>query len=127
MSAGFSLHNTSKGKLPRLPFELMKEAVLGKDYELSLVFLNEKDMHEINKNYHKKDKPTNILSFPLDEKTGEIFICPQYAMKEAHLYDRMYENYIGFLFIHGLVHLKGYDHGSRMENEEQKVREKFDI
>ncbi len=127
MSDTFTVTNNTKGKLPSLPFPRMKEEVLGKGYELSLVFVDEPEMQEISKNHHKKDKPTNILSFPLDETTGEIFICPQYAQKEAHLYDRMYENYIGFLFIHGLIHLKGFDHGSRMENEEQKVREKFNI
>ncbi len=127
MSDTFTLVNKTKGKLPSLPFEVMKDEVLGKDYELSLVFVTEAESHKINLAYRQKDKPTNILSFPLEKNAGEIFICPEYAKKEAPDFEREYENYLAFLFIHGLVHLKGFDHGSRMENEEQKFRNKFGI
>jgi probable rRNA maturation factor len=127
MSDSFTLINTTKGKLPRLPFEQIKNEALGENYELELIFLDPKEMHEINLEHHKKDKPTNILSFPLNEKSGQIFICPAYAKKEAPDFDRKYENYIGFLFIHGVIHLKGFDHGSTMENEERKIRTKFEI
>jgi probable rRNA maturation factor len=127
MSETFEITNKTKGKLPRLPFVQMKEAVLGKDYELSLVFVSEKESHKINLAHRQKDKPTNILSFELDKKSGEIFICPAYAKKEAPLFERTYSNYIAFLFIHGLMHLKGYDHGSTMENEEVKIRKQFSI
>jgi probable rRNA maturation factor len=127
MQTAFTLLNTTKGKLPRLPFRDMKDAVLGKDYELSLVFVSEKKSHEINLATRGKDKPTNILSFPLDKTSGEIFICPTYAKKEAPQFERDFKNYLAFLFIHGLVHLKGFDHGSRMEREERKFRTIFSI
>lgn len=127
MAHGFTLTNMTKGKLPRLPFADMKNEVLGKDYELSLVFVDEVESHNINLAHRKKDKPTNVLSFPLDKTSGEIIICPEYAKKEAPLFDRTYENYLAFLFIHGLVHLKGFDHGSRMEAEEEKIRILFGI
>jgi probable rRNA maturation factor len=84
-------------------------------------------MQLINRDHHFKDKPTNILSFPLDTTTGQIFICPEYARKEAPDFERTYENYLAFLFIHGLIHLKGHDHGSIMETEEQKIRNQFGI
>jgi probable rRNA maturation factor len=127
MVESFTLLNTTKGKLPRLPFREMKEAVLGTDYELSLVFVDEKESHRVNLETRGKDKPTNILSFPLDKNSGEIIICPTYAEKEAPNFERTYENYMAFLFIHGLVHLKGFDHGSRMESEEKKFRTLFTI
>ncbi|MES2437187.1 MAG: rRNA maturation RNase YbeY [Patescibacteria group bacterium] len=127
MDSAFTLLNKTKGKLPSLPFADMKTAILGNGYELSLVFVSEKEMHEINMKSRGKDKPTNILSFPLDAHTGEIFICPTYSKKEAPDFDRTYENYLAFLFIHGLVHLKGFDHGSRMEAEEEKFRTLFGI
>jgi probable rRNA maturation factor len=127
MSDNLTIVHKTKGKLPRLPFADIKNAALGAEYELELVFLGPKEMHKINLEHHKKDKPTNILSFPLDTNSGQIFICPSYAKKEASSFDRSYENYLAFLFIHGVIHLKGYDHGSRMETEEQKIRTQFGI
>ena len=129
MGETFSVLNKTKGNLPigRLPFQAMKDTVLGKKYDLSLVFVTPKESHKINLTYREKDKPTNILSFPLDKSAGEIIICPSYAKKEAATFERPYENYLAFLFIHGLIHLKGFDHGSKMENEEVKIRSKFGI
>ena len=47
--------------------------------------------------------------------------------KEAIKFDRSYENFLAFIFIHGCVHLKGYDHGGTMEDIEIKVRNKFKV
>ncbi len=129
MSATFSLLNKTKGnpELDGLPFIDIKNAVLGKSYDLSLVFLTDTEMHELNLSSRSKDKPTNILSFPLSETEGEIFIAPAYARNEAPSFEREFSNYILFLFIHGLTHLKGFDHGSTMENEERKIRKQFAI
>lgn len=127
MSSTVSIRNTTKGKLPRLPFSDIKNAILGEDYELSLAFVSPKESHKINLATRGKDKPTNILSFPLEKKSGEIVICLSYAKKEAPKFEREYENYIAFLFIHGLIHLKGFDHGVTMENIEKKFRKQFSI
>ncbi|MBU4480373.1 rRNA maturation RNase YbeY [Patescibacteria group bacterium] len=127
LEKNFSIKNTTKGKLPSLPFENMKNEVLGKKYELSLVFIGDKLSRRLNKEYRKKDKPTNILSFPLSDTTGEIFINLSFAKKEAKKFDRDFSNFIGFLVIHGLVHLKGFEHSSRMEEKEIKIRKKFNI
>ena len=123
----FIISNTSKGKLPRLPFALMKSAVLGKKYSLSLVFAPKAVLQTLNLTYRKKNAPTDILSFPLSATSGEIFINLDEAKKEAKKFDRNFENFIGFLFIHGLAHLKGMRHGSRMEAQETKIRNKFGI
>ena len=105
----------------------MKEAVLGKDYDLSLVFIGNKRSQKLNKEYRDKDKPTNILSFPLENTQGEIFINLAFSKKHAKDFGRTEKNFVAFLFIHGLFHLKGYDHGSTMEKEEVKIRNKFDV
>lgn len=112
----FSITNKTKSTLKGVPFTKIKNEVLGKDYSLSLVFIGEKKSHELNLRYRGKDKATNVLSFPLDKKTGEIFIIPRLAQKE-----------VGFLFIHGLLHLKGMEHGSTMERAELVLRKKFHI
>ena len=121
------IKNTTKGKLPRLPFAKIAEAVLGKEYDCSLVIVSSKKSQDLNRTYREKDYPTNILSFPLDESEGEIFLDLKKAREDAVNFDRTYTNFIGFLFIHGLFHLKGHDHSAKMENAEKKVRALFKI
>jgi probable rRNA maturation factor len=122
-----SITNTTKGKLPRLPFAKMAEAVLGREYDCSLVIVSSRKSRELNRTYRKKDNPTNILSFPMGVGVGEIFLDLKKARADATLFDRSYANFIGFLFIHGLFHLKGHDHSAKMENAEKKVRKLFNI
>ncbi len=105
----------------------MTEHYLGDDYELSLVFCGEKLMRRINKETRNKDYATNILSFPLSETAGEMFICLPVCRKQHKDFDRSFSNFVAFLFIHGLVHLNGYDHGDTMDFEEEKLRKYFSI
>jgi probable rRNA maturation factor len=121
----FSITNTTKSKIPSVPFALIKEKVLGKKYNLSLVFIGEKKSQKLNNSYRGKNKPTNCLSFSLDKNSGEIFITPKKAKREAKLFDRNFDSFIGFLFIHSLLHLKGFDHGSTMERAEEKLQKQF--
>jgi probable rRNA maturation factor len=123
----FSIINKTKGKLTSLPFVDMKEKILGKNYDLSLVFIDEKKIHELNKKHRSVDSATDILSFPLDKKSGEIFICPTKTKEMAKEFNREYKNFLAFLFIHGLVHLLGFDHGDKMEKVEIKYRKIFKI
>mgnify|MGYP000864512842 CR=1 FL=1 len=127
VSHNFNLVNTTKAKLPSLAFGSMKTAVLGEDYDLSVVIVGKNEIRKLNKIHRDIDKPTDILSFPLSEKTGEIYINLDMTKLEAKKFDREYENFLGFLFIHGLVHLKGYDHGSTMESIEIQFRKQFGI
>lgn len=113
----FSVKNTTKGKVPTLPLALIKDTALGKNYELSLVFCGNKLSRKLNRTYRSKDYPTNILSFPLSKNSGEIFI------NLSHLNGFS----VGNLFIHGLMHLKGFDHGDTMERAEIVLRKKFKI
>ena len=123
----FSINTKGKDKLSGLSFLAMKEKVLGKDYDLSLSFVTESKIHELNKTYRQIDRPTDILSFPVGKNIGEIFICKKLANIMAKEFDRTPENFILFLFIHGLVHLKGFAHGDKMEKEEVKHRKYFQI
>ncbi len=99
----------------------MKEKVLGKKYELSLVIATEAELKRLNTTYRDKQETTDILSFPLSDTSGEIYLCPQDATRQAPNFDMEPIEFMGFLFIHGLLHLKGYDHGSTMEHEEAKL------
>lgn len=112
---------------PKHPYADIKDAILGKSYQLSLIFIGEKKAAALNTNYRQKTYSPNVLSFPLDTKIGEIYICPAVANKEAHEYHKTPEGYIAFLFIHGLLHLKGHDHGATMEALERRYVKRFAI
>ena len=123
----FDVANKTKSKLPCLPFCKIKNLVLGEKYELSLVFIGSTRSKKLNKQYREIDKPTNILTFPFDENGGEIFIDLARAKSDAPKFDLSPKSFVGLLFIHGLLHLKGFSHGSTMEKEENKLCKKFSI
>jgi probable rRNA maturation factor len=127
MEKKFLIINETKGKLSSLPFDKIKNKILGKKYELNLIFVSDKKIQALNKTYRKVNSSTDILSFPIDKNSGEIFICEKIAKKKAKDFEREYNNFIAFLFIHGNVHLLGYDHGNKMEAEEFKFRKFFKI
>src|ERR1700728_2871334 len=102
-----SISNTTKAKLPRLALPDIKNGVLGKNHELTLASLSAAEMMRLNRIHRNIDKPTDILSFPLSHSEGEMYICLTETKKEAKNFDRTYENFLAFLFIHGCVHLKG--------------------
>lgn len=127
MKGDFSITNKTKSTLPSVPFARIKNKALGEDYSLSLVFVGETKSRNLNYKYRGKNKPTNILSFSLNKKSGEIFITPAVVKKQTKEFNRNFKNMLGFLFIHGLMHLKGFDHGSTMERAEEKLRREFNI
>jgi len=123
------IHNLTRGNVPYkgLPLCAIAEKVLGKDYDLSLVFVGDTRSRKLNFEYRKINKPTNILSFEISKTSGEIFIHPSITKKQSPKFDRTYKNFLCFLFIHGVHHLKGMEHGSTMEKAEEKIRKMFNI
>ncbi len=113
------------GTLPNVPFLEIKDKLLGKTYDLTVTFCTPKESQERNKTYRDKDYPTNILSFPLDEHTGEIYICLSIARRDAKKFDMTYDQFLHLLVIHGCLHLKGHDHGSTMDSLEEKHLKQF--
>ena len=117
----FTITNTTKGRLPRLPFSRLKEEVFGKKYALSLVFVSDARARELNKKHRGKNEPANVLSFPLSSKEGEICIAPGKAKTDAPIFKMPYRRFVFFLFIHALLHLKGFRHGGTMEKKEAQL------
>lgn len=115
----------TKGGIPILPFVEIKNAILGTNYDLSLVFPTLKHSIELHKQWKKKSDPVNILSFPLDDESGEIILTLSKARSEAKKYNRSYHNHLVFLFIHGCLHLKGMTHGAKMEKQERLFYAEF--
>lgn len=112
---------------PRLPYEAIKDSILGKKYVLSLIFIGEKRAQALNLAHRNATYVPNVLSFPLDKSTGEIYITPRIAKRECKKFNMTPAGYVGFLFIHGLLHLKGYPHGATMERLEKKYCQRFNM
>jgi probable rRNA maturation factor len=105
--------------------ENIKKDILGKKYSLSVGLVNEKKSQELNKKYRKKNKPTNVLSFSLRADMGEIILCESVIKKEAKLLGKKNDDWFIFLVIHGMLHLKGMEHGSIMKRLEDEYGEKY--
>lgn len=114
-----------KGLLPEVPYLQMKEKILGKKYELTVIFCTPKESQERNATYRDKDYATNILSFPLAPNEGEVYISLSTVRKDAKKFNMSYLQFLHLLLAHGMLHLKGYDHGSTMESLEQKYCNQF--
>lgn len=123
----FSITNATRGPAPRVAFSAIKERVLGKRYALSLVFVGKARMRRLNASYRDVDAPTDILSFPLSKNSGEIVIHIDSAKKKARAFGYSGTEYLVFVFIHGLLHLKGYSHGRTMEKLEDLWCSRFGI
>lgn len=124
-----TLTTTLKRRVADLPdarrFRDIYEEILGTSYDLSVVFVEEKEGHELNKKYRKKDYATNVLSFPLSETEGELILCIPIIEREAQKASISSAQHILYLFIHGCLHLKGYEHGSKMDAEEKRLSAQF--
>ncbi|OGI62471.1 rRNA maturation RNase YbeY [Candidatus Nomurabacteria bacterium RIFCSPHIGHO2_01_FULL_40_12] len=105
--------------------EIIKNDILSKDYILSVGFVDKKKSRAINRTYRKKDKATNVLSFSLRKQSGELVLCKAIIKKEAKNSNRTFEEWLGFLVIHGMLHLKGLKHSSIMEKLEEAYDKKY--
>jgi probable rRNA maturation factor len=110
-----------KGTLPRVPFLALKEKILGKKYELSIRFVVPDEAQALNILHRGKEYIPNTLSFPLSEQSGEIILCRSAMRREYKQFDMNYDDYLIFIIIHSMLHLKGYQHGSTMERKEQQL------
>ncbi len=121
------IRNDTKGKLPRLPFVQIKNKILGTSYELSISFVTPHTSKKINNAYRQKNYPTNILSFCLTKNSGELIIEPSCVKRDAKNFNMTYRTFLGFLLIHGMLHLKGLQHGSTMESKERYYKRVFEF
>lgn len=108
-----------------VPFVSIKNKILGKNYDLSIGFLSPSKQKIINYKYRKINKTTNILSFPFSENSGEITFDLAKVKKDAKLFSMTFPVFLRYLLIHGLLHLKGFEHSATMEKEEKKFMKIF--
>lgn len=79
---------------------------------LAVVFVSPANIKKLNYQYRHKPQPTNVLSFKAAAagELGDIIICPSLAAREARLRGQSFSDYVNYLFVHGLLHLLGFDH-----------------
>ena len=119
--------NTTKQTLPLSESLLTKIAddILDTSYDVSIVVVGEKRAHSLNKEYRGKDYIPNVLSFPIDETMGEIFLNPKTARLEAPKFNLSVTHYLYYLLIHSMLHLKGHDHSDEMSAKESFYMKKY--
>ena len=108
--------------------------------EISVTFVDNNRIHELNREYRDKDSATDVLSFPLGENgeydidedngcklLGDIVISMERAMEQAELYGHSLQREVAYLTVHSMLHLLGYDHEAggleavRMREKEEAV------
>jgi probable rRNA maturation factor len=112
--------------------EIEKIANFITDKDFELIVVNNKSIQELNKEYRKIDKATDVLSFPLDVACeympiGSVIISADKVIEKANELGHSVEDEFKLLLIHGLLHLTGYDHetdnGEMREKEEELIKQ----
>lgn len=102
--------------------------------EIELVITDNTEIQQINKEYRGKDIPTDVLSFPYEEMPfsplGSIVISKNFVEEKAQEFGHTIQDEFTLLFIHGLLHILGYDHevdNGEMREMEKKLIEEFSL
>jgi len=110
------------------------------DKEVELIITNDQTIQELNKEYRGKDCATDVLSFPLEDPfteesifgmpLGSIIIAESFVKEKAEAFGHSPQDELSLLFIHGMLHLLGFDHESddgEMRTREKELIKKFDL
>ena len=94
-------------------------SLITEPHEMNIIFMDKPQIQELNRTYRNIDKVTDVISFPDQEDNyiGDIFICLERALEQALDYGHSIEREIGFLAVHGYLHLLGYDHHTEAEEK----------
>lgn len=124
--------------LERLIRFAAKHEGVREEAEMSISFVDNKEIQQLNKDYRDIDEPTDVISFALEEKVdgelqiigeeipvtlGDIIISVEQAKKQAEEYGHSFIREISFLAVHGFLHLLGYDHMTEKEEKEMFSRQ----
>ena len=109
---------------------------------VGILIVDKEEIQNLNLNYRDKDKPTNVLSFPMDldegffqeepYPLGDIIICAEVVKEEAIRDDKDYISHFAHMVVHGMLHLQGYDHekdeeAAIMEGRETEILASLNI
>ncbi len=102
------------------------------DWEISLFFVDRGEIREINRDYRKIDRATDIISFAYQEGEGaqftpfllgDLIVSMEIVASHAESYETTVEKELTFVLVHGILHLLGYDHMAEKERAEMRARE----
>ena len=103
---------------------------LNEEYELTVRIVDKEEIQTLNKTYRHKDKPTNVLSFPFESPPevelpllGDLVICHDVVLEEAQQQNKTVKEHWAHMIVHGVLHLKGYDHIDDSEAETMEALE----
>jgi probable rRNA maturation factor len=119
----------------RLVRRAARAALGAKQKSLTVALSDDRRVRALNKRDRKKDKPTNVLSYPSGEKKnlGDIVLARQTIWREARVQKKTPSDHVAHLVVHGTLHLLGYDHeisdvdAERMEALERRILKKLGI
>lgn len=109
----------------------MLAALRMRDAELSVLLCDDATIRELNRDYRKKDRPTDVLAFAMREGEGgelhphllgDVVISMETARRQAQEHQRTVADEVTFLLAHGLLHLLGYDHRTAAEDRAMRAR-----
>ncbi|MFC6260274.1 rRNA maturation RNase YbeY [Levilactobacillus fujinensis] len=142
------IYDKTKDGVPTKHVDMIKDVLeyagkyleLAENTEMSVTLMNNEDIHQINKQYRGVDRATDVISFAIEddedadddfplvmdeemtaeipENIGDIFVSMDKVEEQAEYLGHSYERELGFLVVHGFLHLNGYDH---MKPEDEKV------
>ncbi|MDE5546618.1 MAG: rRNA maturation RNase YbeY [Anaeroplasmataceae bacterium] len=118
----------NEGNIPTEEYEELISKVFAPikdDKVFSIVFVDDAKIHEINKTYRNVDRVTDVISFALcddpdnelEDELGDIFIDLEQAFRQANDYGHSVTREVAFLAVHGYLHLCGYDHMTKEDEE----------
>ena len=123
-----AIKNLTSTRMPRKKLERLAKTILKKKWarhNVSVVLVGPTRMKQLNKAYRGTDKATNVLSFEGEEfSLGEIVLCPSVIAKDALEYKISFQRAISWMFVHGLLHLLGYDHETLKDEKIMTQKEK---
>ncbi len=127
-----------KNKLPGVrsqslqTFAARARKAAGVEGQVQVLITSSDQLRELNRRFRRKDKPTDVLSFPAtsDGEAGDIAISADIASENAYLLGHSLEEELRILILHGILHLAGHDHendGGEMEALESELRERLKL
>lgn len=119
--------STLSGRPPRLPYRDLKDCILGGAYELSIIFVGDRRSRTLNRRLRGKNSVANVLALPLTAAQGEVYVNPRAAARQAAKFNMTPTQFVAYLLIHGMLHLKGHRHGSTMDSMEQRWCTRFNV
>lgn len=119
-----NVRNLTRRTAPRFAYTAVTTAILP-NWEISLVFTGPTQARKLNEQLRGRSYTPNVLSYIAGKQSGEIIICLQEAIAQAPKHHMDEREFVLYLFIHGLLHLKGMAHGSTMERCEHEFLTQF--